>query len=378
MAEKKNGRKNGRPTATVEATTNGKGANGHQELGDNALAATVVKDITSSNTELAKTSLGADTDAPVKARVGFGGSNVAADGSDVTDEAGKTAVAFGDFVKNIGMAVAGAQEELDKTLRETAKRLSETKIEVVHTYEQELDNDGRLTNRGEAKMQSLPLINYLMPTAYQWSRVYLEAEMKVNEFNSKSGFDIQSKSSSGGFGLRGGFGIGGGSFGGFGGFGASSSQTSVQNGFAMDSAAGTMKMEATLEPRGDIELPRPIILQKGPTIQLTSTVEPIETTPPSTPENPTPTPVLTGRKATVTVTVKKHTGQPNDGKLIEYSVDQPAINHSAGTGGLTTSSTGVVTIILRREGPAFDRNTAMPVQLVVWLGMVSQTITVNL
>lgn len=378
MAEKKNGRKNGRPTATVEATTNGKGANGHHELGDNALAATVVKDMTRSNTELAKTSLGAETDAPVKARVGFGGSNVAADGSDVTDEASKTAVAFGDFVKNIGMAVAGAQEELDKTLRETAKRLSETKIEVVHTYEQELDNDGRLTNRGEAKMQSLPLINYLMPTAYQWSRVYLEAEMKVNEFNSKSGFDIQSKASSGGFGLRGGFGVGGASFGGFGGFGASSSQTSVQNGFAMDSAAGTMKMEATLEPRGDIELPRPIILQKGPTIQLSSAVTPMMQTPPSTPENPTPQPVMVGREATVTVTVKTHTGQPNANKLVEYSLDQPAINHSAGTGGLTTNAQGVVTINLKREGAAFDRNTAMTVKLVVWLGMVSQTITVNL
>lgn len=373
MAEKKNGRKNGRPTAIAEAT------NGHHDLGDNALAATVVRDITEGNTEIAKAAMGADLEAPVKARtVGFGGSNVAAGESDVTDEAGKTAVAFGDFVRNVGMAVAAAQEQLDTTLRLTAKQLSEQKIEVAHTFEQVLDDKGELTNQGQAKLQALPLINYIMPTAYQWSRVYLEANMTVQEFNSKSGFDIQSKSKSGGFGLRGGFGATGFSAGGFGGFGGSSAQTSVQNGFSMDNAAGTMRMEATLEPRADIELPKPIILQKGPTITLTSAVtNKLGTVPPATDQNPNPVAPVIGREATITVTVKKHTGLANAGVDIDYSVDQPTINHTT-VGGLTTSNTGVVTLKLTREGAGFDANAPLPTNVVVWLGMVSKTIRVNL
>ncbi len=370
MAERKNQKRNGRPTATK---TNGNGNGTHA-----ALASTLASDITRSNTELAKAGMAsvAPQFAPEMV-VASGAADAQANESSVNDEAEGTAVAFGAFVKNIGMAVAAAQEELDKTLRETAKQLSETKIEVVHTFEQELDDDGHLTNNGNAKMQALPLINYLMPTAYQWSRVYLEADMKVQEFNSKTGFDIQSKSSSGGLRLGGSFGpTGFGANGGFG-FGSSSNQTSVASGYSMDNAAGSMHMEATLEPRSDIELPKPIILQKGPTVSvsLTSITDITETQPPV---NGVPQPPkVVGKEALVKVTVKKSTGEVNSDKLIEYSVDQPKINHSAPS-GLTTSATGEVTIKLRREGTAFDANTPMAVGLVVWLGLVSKTLTVNM
>jgi hypothetical protein len=373
MAERKNSKRNGRPTATT-ATTNGNGTQA-------AFAASVVEEITRSNTELAKagaTSLVAPADVK-EATIASGAANGVASESNVNDEAEGTAVAFGAFVKNIGMAVAAAQEELDKTLRETAKQLSETKIEVVHTFEQELDDDGHLTNNGSAKMQALPLINYLMPTAYQWSRVYLEADMKVQEFNSKSGFDIMSKSSSGGLRLGGGFGLSGWSASGGFGFGSSSNQTSVQNGYSMDNAAGSMHMEATLEPRSDIELPKPIILQKGPTLTVatTSVADILGTKPPATESDPDPKAPVIGKEATLKVTVKKADGSVNASKLVEYSVEQAKINHSA-PGGLSTNAAGEVIIKLRREGTAYDANTPMPVQVIVWLGMVSKTITVNM
>jgi hypothetical protein len=372
MAERKNSKRNGRPTATA---TNGNG-NGTQA----ALAAAVVGDITRSNTELAKAGMAASI-APSdikQATVASGAANAVANESSVADEAEGTAVAFGAFVKNIGMAVAAAQEELDKTLRETAKQLSETNIEVVHTFEQELDDEGHLTNNGSAKMQALPLITFVRPTTYQWSRVYLEADMKVQEFNSKSGFDIQSKSKSGGLNLGGAFGLGGFSANGGFGFGSSNNQTSVQNGYSMDNAAGSMHMEATLEPRAEIDFSKPIILQKGPTMSVVTT-ELKDITAPGTPtaENPNPPDKVVGKEATIKVTVKKSTGAANNGKLIEYSVDQPKINHSA-VGGLTTSATGEVTLNLKREGAAYSSSTPMPVQVVVWLGLVSKTITVNM
>ena len=372
MAERKNSKRNGRPTATK---TNGNGNGTHA-----ALAAAVVDDITRSNTTLAKASI-ASVAPQIAPEMVFasGAANAQANESSVTDEAEGTAVAFGAFVKNIGMAVAAAQEELDKTLRETAKQLSETKSEVVHTFEQELDDDGHLTNNGNAKMQALPLINYLMPTAYQWSRVYLEADMKVQEFNSKSGFDIQSKSSNTGFGLRGGVGAGSGwNLGGGFGYGSNSNQTSVQSGYSMDNAAGSMHMEATLEPRSDIELPKPIILQKGPVMTLV-TLEVKDITVPGTPtaDNPNPPAKVVGKEANLKATVKTAQGAPNKNKLLEYSVDQPKINHRA-VNGLTTNNDGEITLNLKREGAAYDPNTAMPVQVIVWLGLVSKTITVNM
>jgi hypothetical protein len=366
MADKNITRTTDSPVETDAAAPNG-------DTTQAALTASVVGDITRSNTELARsgaTSLAVERDAAVA----FNASDGVAASSDVNDETQGTAVAFGAFVKNIGMAVAAAQEELDKTLRETAKQLSETKIEVVHTFEQELDDDGHLTNNGSAKMQALPLINYLMPTAYQWSRVYLEADMKVQEFNSKTGFDIQSKSSSGGLRLGGAFGATGFSANGGLGFGSSSNQTSVQNGYSMDNAAGSMHMEATLEPRGDIELPKPLILQKGPVLTATVTkIEDIKEENP--PEGQTAKTI--GKKATILVTVKTSQGQPNKSKTLDYSVDQAKINHSA-LNGLTTDDNGQITIVLRREGAAYDSSTVLPVQVIVWLGLVSKTVTLSM
>jgi hypothetical protein len=122
-------------------------------------------------------------------------SAVEASPADVTDELEKGGPAFGAFVKAVGLAVADAQQKLDETLVTTAKALSETQIDVIAVFEQQLDDDGQM-DKGIIHMQKLPLINYLMPTAYKWSRVYLEADMKVKEFNGANGFNIKGKSNS--------------------------------------------------------------------------------------------------------------------------------------------------------------------------------------
>ena len=114
--------------------------------------------------------------------------------SDITGELSGGGVAFGEFTKSVGLAVAAAQAALDKTLVTTAKALSETEINTVAVFEQHINDDDGKMDKGEVHIQKLPLTNYLMPTAYQWSRVYLEADMNVQEFNSRSGFNIQQKS----------------------------------------------------------------------------------------------------------------------------------------------------------------------------------------
>lgn len=54
--------------------------------------------------------------------------------SDVTDELEKGGPALGAFLKATGLAVAGSQEELDETFRETAKLLSEAEVEVIAVF----------------------------------------------------------------------------------------------------------------------------------------------------------------------------------------------------------------------------------------------------
>lgn len=368
MAERKTPAKsNGIPTET-EATDNSTQA---------ALAASVVEEITRSNTELAQSgaaSLVAPADVK-QAAIANGASDGVAASSNVTDEANETSVAFGAFVKNIGLAVAAAQAELDSTLVKTAEALSKAKIEVVHTFEQALDDNGQLTSGGEAKIQALPAINYIVPTAYKWSRVYLEADMKVQEFNSKTGFDIQSKTSSGGLRLGGGFGLGGWNANGGFGYSSSNNQTSVQNGYSMDNAAGSMHMEATLEPRGDIELPKPLILQKGPvmTATVTGIADVLEPNPPAN----TAAKVI-GKKATILVTVRKANNEPNTGKVLQYSVDQPNVTHKPENDTLITDNNGQLRLTVTRQGAAFDVLTPVQINVAVWLGFVSQTVSFSL
>lgn len=370
MSEKKTSKRNGRPTATA-AAKNGNGNGSQAEF-----AASVVEEITRSNTALARA--GAETlvaPADVKgAAIANGAADGVAASSNITDEQGEASVAFGAFVKNVGLAVAAAQAELDATLVKTAEALSKATIDVVHTFEQQLDDEGRLQSGGEAKIQSLPLANYVMPTAYQWSRVYLEADMKVQEFNSKTGFDIMSKTSSGGLRLGGGFGMGGWSANGGFGYGSSSNQTSVQNGYSMDNAAGSMHMEATLEPRADIELPKPLILQKGPV--MTATVTGVQEIPDPNPPANTTAKVI-GKEATILVTVKKANNTANNGKTLQYSVDQPNVTHKPET-SLTTDAQGQIKLIVTRKGAAYDPLTPIQVNVVVWLGMVSQSVSFTL
>jgi hypothetical protein len=131
--------------------------------------------------------------------------------SDITDELEKSGPAFGSFVKSIGLAVAEAQQKLDETLVNTAKALSDTQIDVIAVFEQQINDEDGSMSEGIPHVQKLPLVNYLMPTAYQWSRVYLESDMNVSEFSAANGFNIQGKSQNFQAGVSGSYGMFGGS-----------------------------------------------------------------------------------------------------------------------------------------------------------------------
>jgi hypothetical protein len=286
--------------------------------------------------------------------------------SAVSDELTGSGVAFGEMVKSVGLAVAAAQTALDKTLVDTAKALSETEINTVAVFEQKIKDDDGTMEKGEVHIQKLPLTNYLMPTAYQWSRVYLEADANVQEFNSRTGFNIQQKSFNANFGASGSYSL----FGGFGGktsfgMGYGSSSTGTDASASTDIAAGKLHMEATLEPRRDVDLPRPFILQKGPRMQLlVGARESIN-------QDNDPTKPVIGTKVTLTAVLQKTDGSPMEaGKALSAAISEPTLNYDMNPSGQTDSN-GKMTLVIKREGAAYDPTTPVRAMVRVSFGLVS-------
>jgi hypothetical protein len=284
--------------------------------------------------------------------------------SNVTDELTGGGVAFGEFVKSVGLAVASAQSELDKTLRETAKQLSETQIDVIAVFEQQIKDEDGSMDKGHVHLQKLPLISYLMPTAYHWQRVYLEADMNVQEFNARSGISIQQRSFAAGASASGGFNAFGGGFNASAFANYSNNSTGVDSSYSQDVAAGKLHMEATLEPRSDIELPRPFVLQKGPQleVQVGSRTE--------VHEDGDPTKPVLAQKVALLAVLKTTDGSPNSGKNLTVSISDPTLNY---TSPGKTDANGEMKIELTRKvlTPAEDK----PVQALVRVsfGLVTRT-----
>lgn len=290
--------------------------------------------------------------------------------AEITDELEKGGPAFGSFVKSVGLAVAESQAALDANLRETAKMLSEQSIKVVAIYEQQLKDDDGTMDKGNPIIQELPLINYLMPTAYQWSRVHLEAEMKVSEFNTANGFNIKSSSNTFGASVGGGYGLmqGGWNASGRLSYGHSSSQVAGEVSSSVDSAAGTLHMEATLEPRADIRLPQPFVIQKGPRLKVTvNSVDPIMSS--------AEPPAEIGRKAVYDVVLTKSNGEAHTGKTVDVRCDQPLLDVSVSG---NTDSNGKATVTVRRQGGAWQPGTSMQAMLRVSFGLVTETVALQL
>jgi hypothetical protein len=285
--------------------------------------------------------------------------------SAVSDELTGNGVAFGEMVKSVGLAVAAAQSALDKTLVDTAKALSETEIQTVAVYEQQINDADGTMQKGNVQLQKLPLTNFIPLTPYAWTRVYLEADANVQEFNSRTGFNIQQRSASAGtsFSANAGlFGLGG-SAKGAASFGTSS--TGVDSSLSTDLAAGKLHMEATLEPRTDIEVPQPFIVQKGPRMQLLVGARE------SLHEDNDATKPVTGTKVVLTAVLQKTDGSPMEaGKPLSVNISDTTVQYDMTPSGQTDAN-GKMTITVKREGAAFDPTTSLGAVVRVSFGLVT-------
>lgn len=316
---------------------------------------------------LAATTLAATADAGDSDAVRAAEANIA-------DDLERGGPAFGSFLRSVGLAVADGQAAMDKTLVATSTALAGAQVEVVALFTQELKEDGTMETATPLTMK-LPLIQFLHPTAYQFTQVHLTADMEVSEFNTANGLNIKKKSTDFNvnakldYSLLGGF-SGGGGFN----LDIKSSEDSERKSSSERKAAGRLHMEATIEPRPDFALPQPFLVQKGPKLRLViGDRRELDAA-----GQPTTDPKLVVRREVdVTATLTAKAGGPAAGKALEAQCDSASVSLNIPNGGVT-SSTGELKITLVRSGMTADTSTPAIANLRVSMNLVNATVPVSI
>lgn len=300
---------------------------------------------------------------------------VTASQADITDELTKGGPAFGTFLTAVGKGVADTQKALDEALISSATALAEKTIEIPVIYQQVLDDEGLPSDESAPVMQTVPLITFIPPTAYAFTQVHLTADMDVSEFNtanglnikkSKTDFNVNAKAK---YGLIGGFGISGGTN-----LDVHTDNDATHKSNSEDRAAGKLHMEATLEPRRDIQLPKPFLVQKGPKLRLTA--QPAQgfdaATPPVATSDVTK---IVRREVTVVAHLTKQDGTELAGDL-DVVCDGP-VSIDAGT-GRTDATTGDLTIKIVRTGMTGESNNPISTVVRASMGLVSASVAISI
>lgn len=238
---------------------------------------------------------------------------VSADAQNVTDAA-LPSKGYGEFVKEVGLAVAEAQKALDDNSVEAALKLAATEIPALVALNQVVNEDGEIEKVEPVIQKDAKLIQYIQPTFYQWKQVTLYARFDVKTFKANAATEITSNvhidtstNGSVGYGL-----VGKANWNANANFN-SQVDTSVDASYATAQSTGTSYMLAVLEPRTDTRFPPPIIAVQGPRLRLTSTVESL---PPATEQEP--------KTATLTVELYKKDGFKATGnKIVELTLQGP-------------------------------------------------------
>jgi len=179
--------------------------------------------------------------------------------TDVSGQLATAGLAFGDLVKLTGKAVADTQNKLNQTGAASTSALAKTLVDVIAVSEVDYDDSGNVTG-SKTFTQQLPLIDFIDPVIYQWTQVRLQGRFTASQFAGSASTDTHTNTSTdtsgqAGFGLI--FG------GGYNNFQFDDSQTHVDSNFRVESSVGLMRMNAVLEPRHDVGVPKPRTARSG-------------------------------------------------------------------------------------------------------------------
>ena len=125
---------------------------------------------------------------------GFAGTGLLDVADTVAGKLDAIAPTFGEILKSVGTGVAKAQRALDDSVRDTVKKLSDTKIDVITDVIQRIDDDTGLPlepTDDDLIKQKLSVLNFITPSVQEWKYVALSMDMSVG------GFDIPGEGESG-------------------------------------------------------------------------------------------------------------------------------------------------------------------------------------
>ena len=297
------------------------------------------------------------------------GTSALALGADVTGGLAKLAPTFGEVLLSVGQGVAESQAALDRSLIDTARELSKTKIKVVTDVIQKLDDDG-LPDADETQLitEDVSLINFLSPEVHEWKNVAISMDFEVGAIDSERGVQFRQSQGTSKVG-------GGASFWGFGSwfnYDYSGQSTSVSSHSDSESswATGQVKLDATLAPRRTEKFTTPSQVVIGPQVFFAQgAVTRISANGKET-----------GRSMPVTITVLKASGDENPGAPLTVSCDKFGYSFVADapfTGSLTNPD-GQVKVMVTRQIP--DERFAAPQKgtLTVRLGAIVRTLEIVL
>ena len=298
-----------------------------------------------------------------------GGGGVLANEADVSGELAELAPSFGDILASIGRGVADSQTALDRGLVDTATTLSQSTITVVTDVVQELNDDGLpVPSATQLVTENVSLINFVRPTAHQWSHVALRMDMSVGAVDNERGISVNSKTKSAratNVGLFFGFlGIGVSSF------KERSTFRSEESDFESNWAEGRVLMDALLQPRNVEGFDPPAEVSIGPQIfmALGSVQETLNSG------------VVIARATDIVITVRKANGAVNPSVMIDVDPGPFDLSFATADGftGNTTNAAGQCRITLSRNipSPLFQRRVRGTVTAT--LGQIERSTTVSL
>lgn len=280
-------------------------------------------------------------------------------------------MSFATLLKTTGLAVADSSRQLNEVGATMASALAGTQVDVIAAQITAYDDNGMPHAEGSKTLtQKLPLINFIDPVFYEWSRVRLQGYFQASEFvasnESRSGaVGVSAGASSSGFGFI--FGSGRNYLN----FNTSSTSSDVD--VSREQSYGTIRASALLEPKADVGVPKPRQLISAPSIGIMF--------------GPDATDTATTRSKDVALICYKADGskQASEGLPLSVEVDgaQWTWKVPVVPGALpTTSAEGVVTLALSRDFPmpagATEVDKApIDLTLTVRMGVVSSTAVIR-
>jgi len=292
---------------------------------------------------------------------------LAAADANVADEGKAAGVSFGALIKATGNAVASTQAALNDTGAATATALATTLVDVIALQERIYDDQGTVTD-SKSHVLKLPLINFIDPVFYQWSSVRLQGYFYANEFASESSTStsvVTTNTSAGGSSFLG-FTFGSGKFS----LGVTRTDVTVET--SSDTSYGLVRMNALLEPRRDIGVPKPTQVIQGPSLAIVQ----------GEIVNDPPTGIPTTRTMSLLIEYRRRDGTAIPGKSISIETNGVAWNYE--TDPPVTDADGHLALTLTRtflaaegEGAEPPDTSAQEFVISARIGLVQNSTTVR-